>query len=330
MTHHYRTDIQGFATRRTSADALVVELDLEADPRKRDPLWQETMRRKIGETRWRREFKRDWTVATGKPFYPEFLVNPKTYTRVLPWMLDAPVYRSWDFGYRRPACLWSQYSPRTDRLWLIREMMPSNIDTYSFCALVQFLSGELDEEELKPYPKALTWLQWVRERAEQPKSKVPPPPWFGLGTRFMDFAGPEALKVSPTVAAEKAERTEAEVLASRGVILKLQSSSLESRETKVRKLLLQRPDGYPGLLIDPACELIMAGMGGGISYPDATKANPSPKKPKKDGYFEHLHDCLGYTVIQLTPAAQREDWGEGEELDDGVRVLDMAETRGIW
>jgi len=332
----YRT-LEGFSTRRTSKGAIVVELDLEADPAKRDPLWQEDIRRQMpSEAHWKREFKRDWTVAAGRPYYPEFLLNPTLFVQKLTFLLDAPVYRGWDFGFRMPACVWSQYSPKSDRFWAIRELMPTNISTHAMVTLVRYLSGQEDESEVEKYPAALQWLLWMRKQREKDIAKgldpIPAPPWFGTGCHFIDYSGPEALKRSATVEHEHSARTDAEVLRSKGVTLNMLSTSIEARETIMRKLLVRRRnDGLPGLFLDPACRLLINGFNGGISYPEATKMTPQPTQPKRDGFYEHIHDALNYTAINVVPKQDNPDGGRVEIPGMEIGQLDLKETRrSVW
>jgi len=299
-------DFPGFKTRYTSRGYCVVELDYWADPAK-DEAWAENTRRGLlNDQQWRREFLRDWVTAKGHAFYPELQLNKDLYIKALPELIRGAVYRGWDFGYRKPACLWMQYSPPERRLWCIREMMPDNMDTHSFAVLIRYLSGQEDRSILAKWPKAAYWVSWL----ENPKSKQPRPPFFPPGCHFIDYTGPEANKVQPAVEGESRARTDYEILASKGIYLNVYSSRLEAREELVRSLLHLRTYKYPngkevkapGLFIDPSCYHLINGMNGGIAYPEkGTEGNPFPKQPRKDGHYEHLHDCLGYTVVNLVP-----------------------------
>jgi hypothetical protein len=40
-------------------------------------------------------------------------------------------------------------------------------------------------------------------------------------------------------------------------------------------------------------------MRGGITFGNPTKANPMPDRPKRDGWYEHLLDALGYAVVNV-------------------------------
>lgn len=285
----------------------MVEIDYFADPAK-DAAWAAATRMGLlNEQQFRREFKRDWVTAKGKAFYPEYQLHRTKYVRVMPELINAPVYRGWDFGFNKPGCLWMQYSPSERRLWCLREMLPSDIDTNSFAILIKYLSGDVGRDTLAKWPKAAYWVNHLERQHERAKPhekhKHPRPPFFPPGTHYIDYSGPECLKTSPQVEGETKERTDFDILTTHGIFLNHYSSRLKAREELIRSLLHIYDDGYPGLLMDPACFHLDNGMAGGIAYPDkGTPSNPQPDDPRKDGHYDHLHDCLGYTVVNIVPA----------------------------
>lgn len=291
----------GFAVRRTRR-ATVCELDYWADPA-RDTAWLDAARAAYpSTTAFRRELLRDWTSAAGMPFYPEFVENPSKYLRHFRQaLLDLPVLVGWDFGYRRPAVVFGQYSPTTERLWWFRELtwpIVEQIDTHNLRDLVRFLRAEIPLEELiaRERVRALQIVNTLKERG--------PVPWFAPGTRFLDFSGPEAYRPSAAVEGQAKERTDYDVLAAGGVQLSVLAVAVSSREEVVRRLLATAPDGTPRMLIDPTwCPTLAQGMAGGIAYPKPTQGNPNPGEPHKDGYFEHIHDAIGYVATQVVPKA---------------------------
>lgn len=293
--------IPGFNVRRTSKGIVVVEIDPWADPAK-DAAWLEAKRRKMpSEVAFRREYLRDWTSAAGTPYYPEFSESPKRYICACTGLVPGqPIIRGWDFGYRRPACVWFQPSPNKGRVWFLREVMGENIDTHSFRDLVLYLSGQLDIEDLKRRPKALAKVQAIRENP-----KLPPPPWFSHspeGLRFIDYAGPEALKRHPEAEGDDAARVDAEILQRGGIHLRTFYTTPKGRAKIMRRLLLVQADGHPGALFDPACRELVMGMGGFIVFAKPTKEQPESNDPQKDGYYENLHDAAGYGLAGELPA----------------------------
>lgn len=312
----------GFNYRMAPSGFCVVEIDYWADPDKRDPAFADKLRRAMGETKFRREFLRDWDTGEGDIFYPEFHTwgGRQTFVRAAPGvMANQPVYRGWDFGIRRPSCMWLQYSLKQDLLWVMREIMPEQIHTEDFRDLVLYLSGQMDLAAL--HHKTLTWVEKIRETPGMPE-----PPWFVSGAvpyQFIDYAGPEAYRRSATVSRDAVEKTDVEILAAGGIELTIASSAPKARARHIRRLL-RPPDevtGLSGLVIDPACPILIKGFAGGITHPVATKLKPYPDadEPRKDGYFENVHDALGYAAVNVVPAVD-------PRLEDQIQV---AKTTGV-
>src|SRR5574341_1892477 len=222
-----------FKTRITPHSRVkVVEIDYRADPGKRSPEWEvETRRKLITDRAWRREMGRDWTLGEGDSFYPEFELfgGRKVYVRKIPGLINGPVYRGWDFGFRKPACCWFQYSAKSDTVYVLREWSPEDISTHTMADIVKHLSGQLDMERLTP--DGMKWL----ERIHADKT-FPPTPWFPRLARpiqFLDFAGPEVTKISPQVEADKKEKTDYQILQSKGINIQWDSVSPSARGADV-------------------------------------------------------------------------------------------------
>lgn len=288
--------IPGYSVRRTPRSGFhVIELDYWADEEK-DAAWAAELRSRMGEKKFRREFLRDWTTSSGDAFYPEFVLNREKYIRPCEKLLNAPICRGWDFGFRKPGVVWFQYSEASRRAWAIREWSPENIETDTYRDVVLYLSGQLYEEQLDHHS-----LRFVQQIKADPK--YPDPPWFEShpSTEWLDFAGPEALSRRAEVSRDSQEKCNADILATAGIILTVYSVPVSGRELVIRRLLKDREDGNPGLLFDPACPLLISGFSGGIAYPKPTKAHPHPTDPAKDGVYDHVHDALGYGLVNVVP-----------------------------
>lgn len=158
------------------------------------------------------------------------------------------------------------------------------------------MSGQLEVEALSPKTSRKVF-DYLDEISADPR--IPPWPWFGPGVDFVDFSSNEALRTTATVEGEEAERYDAAVLEARGLYLSLLPVSVKARENIVRKQLRPLNDGFPGLLIDPACDEVIALFAGGLVYAQETRTNPLPDEPKRDGKYHDLHDALGYTIVGL-------------------------------
>ena len=178
-------EIPGFKARTTKRGFRVIELDAWADPA-RDEAWMEKARKRSASIAdFEREVMRNWSITSGATFYPEFgevgmeryLYEPKT-------LLRQPVIRGWDFGWRAPMCVWFQYAPKTDRVYVLREFSPKGISAHHFRDVARYLSGQLMYPDHEP-----AVAEWIDMLNGLPG--VPTPPWFPPGTQFIDLSGPE-------------------------------------------------------------------------------------------------------------------------------------------
>jgi len=294
--------IQGFNVRRNSSGYAIVEVDLEADPDKRSPAFiEELHRRQPNQREFEREFKRNWTIAAGESFYPEFVNNgaEKAYVQPIAHLIAGPIFRAWDFGFRRPACVWFQVDPETERVWVIRELLASNINTWAFADLVLYLSGEIGLHELSEDTEQDV-MKWVDRICGD--ERLPNAPWFewaGIPPRFVDLCGPEVSKMNSHFDKDSKENTDAEILEGRGIFVSITSAQWQARENVMRKLLRVKEDGYPGLLVDPCCRILVEALGGALCYALPSLSNPMPDAPAKNGTHDNIHDALSYGLVQV-------------------------------
>ena len=290
---------QGCNAFDTPRGIRVVELDFWADC-DRGVEWEQREKIKYAsEKDWRRENMRDWTSAEGDVFYPEFQEHGKArYVLPLRELAKLPVVRSFDFGFRRPACTWIQYAANSDRVWWIREFMPHDLGTHDFRDAVQYLSGVLDYESLTP--RAKDWIDLYAAKENAPK-----PPWFPSTTDYFDVSGPESYRTEASAIRATEEANAAQVFANGGIFLNMVDPPVKARVDVIRRLLKMRMDGWPGIIIDPQCEEGIQMFNGALSFERATKDNPIPSKPRKDGHFENIHDALGYGIVAVVPMEDR-------------------------
>ena len=274
----------------------VIELDWWADP-SHDINWANSMRRLFATNRdWRREMERDWTTPSGDPFFPEFAeIGREKFILPVTQLIKGPVVRSFDFGRRRPAATWFQFSPRSDRLWLYREFMPHDLGTHDFRDAILHFSGQLDYGRLRDRAK-----RWVDSYANRPSNAHCPPPWFPLGTRFVDVAGKEALMTQAN-AYETEDAVAKDIFMAGGINLGIVNPRVEGRHRIVRRLLSLREDGHPGLLIDPQCEEMIEGFEGAFSYAKPTAEGVLKEEMRDDNHYINLADAFGYGVAAVVP-----------------------------
>lgn len=303
---HYRTGPYGPALMAytTPKGIRAVVLRLGADPTDTHD-WIENARRFYeSEKRWRREMMGDWSTPAGDPYFPIFSsIGKDHYVYMMRALIQGPVFRSFDFGRRRPACTWFQYSRKSDRIWLIREFMPQELQTHEFRDAVRFLSGQITQDAV---PER-AW-HWIQAYAARPSGGHCPPPWFPLGTRFIDIGGKELLQGGASAVMPELS-TAKDIFAAVDMHLIAVNPRVEGRNRLVDRMLMMRPDSFPGTLIDPQCEEMIAGFEGAFAYPMPTPGNPIPTLPKDDGHYINLLDAYGYGVAAVVdpdapPAAQ--------------------------
>jgi hypothetical protein len=331
--------IPGFSVRKTPRNITHVRIHYTADPNKRDPEWIKRAIQAMPSSKdARREYEIDWTSPAGDAYYPEFTLNGgrDKYVVDIEGLIDGPIYRGWDFGFRHPAVVWMQYSEAQRRLVIFRELMPGwqdemhkselGLDLRSFIDVVKYLSGEIPLADLER--PSMSLIAQIHAEPRYPK-----PPWFPpsvIPRKFIDCVGPEVRHSSDVAQAGQA--------ASRLLILREKGlqpfvadgdvdTHLKAREEIMRDLLKLRGDGWPGLILSPYCPILTDGYSSGITYPKATPQEQTPAKPRKDGYYEHLHDGVGYTIIQVVPvAALRTQAAMGEvQIGPDRRIIGSQE-----
>lgn len=85
----------------------------------------------------------EWgSTFEGQPVYREFKPNIHVRDDVhARYTSDAPLLRFWDFGYRRPACIWAQLDWE-GRLLVMKEILGENMEAVPFAELVKKRTAE--------------------------------------------------------------------------------------------------------------------------------------------------------------------------------------------
>lgn len=317
--------IPGYARKLTYGGKILhVRLHYSADPAK-TPEWRNNHILFNNTHKWDREMEIKWTAPAGQAVYPHF--SREKHVLECTKLIAGPIYRGWDFGVRRPSCVWMQKSRKTGRVWVLRAIIggDESMDTYAFRDLVKWLSGQLPMSQLGKRPDAVRWVNWARTQDYIPKM-----PWFdALSHSYIDYAGHEALMRDANVEGS-VPRTARDVLAAGGIELNIQTERIAARETVVAHGLYDLPsDGLPRLLFDPACGPLIDAMGGMLTYAKPTSANPEPEKIRKDGFYDNLHDALGYPLLELLPVDDSLNPAAEENVVGRVGSDSWARTEGL-
>lgn len=325
--------IPGYRERLTERGIRVIELDVQADPVKRSfdngaAFLRKARAKMTSESKFRRELLRDWSAGEGDIFFPEFMGNGgrQRYVVPIPHLLDAPIYRGWDFGHRAPACIWFQVDPKRRRVYVLRSLTPTFMGIHSFRDLVLYASGQAPLESLDRFGQA-----WVAALAADPTQ--PPLPWFVSPANkphaFVDYGGWEAVQGSDMVKEETASKTRKEVLAESGIFLQTIPAATE-RITLLRKLLSVQSDGWPGIMFDPSNTLLIDGMAGGIVFKPPTPEDPLPDTYKKDGVHDNPLEALGYGIVGVVPLNEEKPPTLVQRWDENRRLVTEDDSASMF
>jgi hypothetical protein len=288
--------VSGMTVRRNEEkDFTIARVHYSADPSKTKAWAEQAKKPYVSKVDWDREMEISRVANAGKPFYPQFLERPERFMqrcKVIP--KGAPIIRGWDFGKGNPACVWGVWSKPSRRFWVLRELLGYDCDSYAFRDLIKYLSGQLSLDSLEQHPRALQILDEIR--AAMPNY---PPPWFEGKHAFYDFAGHEGVMGTRGLTKDGQAKTAAEILALGDINLYSQYVLQASRADVINGLCRMRDDGWPGLMVDPACPILWEGLTGGIVYAKPTPQNPDPNEPEKHAVYSHLHEALGYALTNV-------------------------------
>lgn len=252
--------IPGLKTWKNTRNGFkIIRLHYTADPDKATPEWKANARIGVSDADWEREMEINFEQQRGKRVIANY--DPITHQLDMDINEYKPLLRSWDFGYRRPACVISQLN--TDDQW---------------CILYEFLGQDTLIED---------FAQHVLDNSPQVSAID------NAKYEYKDFCDPAGTQQS-----DKAKRTSIEVLNALGIHPRYQKSSPAERARIMRSKFAIRPDGKPGAMVHSRCRIISEGLLGGYHYPeDAMKGHE--EDPEKDGFYDHVFDALGYKAYFL-------------------------------
>ena len=180
----------------------------------------------------------------------------------------APLMESWDFGHKHPAVLWSQLGP--DGSWHI---------------LGELMGDESYIEDFAPQVIA------VRKQLFPEVGEV----WSCCDPAGADHNS-HGLRFSAI-----------DVLRDFGIYPRFikGSNSLSQRDWAIQqtaRYMLRLTKRGPALVVHPRCVITIDGFEAGYVYDDrhvALQTTPNIRRPKKDGYYDHLQNNVEYTMLNF-------------------------------
>lgn len=286
--------VPGFHTYRTDRGVQLVALHFTADEDERTPEAQS--RRREGytsTTAYRREHELDFSIAGGLGvFASEFSRAVHVIDTYTPDPLS-PIWRGWDPGYNGQAVCWAQFNHKGQLVWF---------DQVLYRAVP--LGRVIQEVKLRT-------AKWLGDAARP----------VGFDERYTHLAA-EVMDVGDPAAGQhhaSGDTVTAELL-THGVRLrtKVTSGRKVGLVEQVRRLLLPRSDGSPGLLVamnTNEMRHVVAGFGGGYRYAETREGRATADIPLKDGFYDHVFDAFQYLVDWAEPIRPASPAESGLEKD---------------
>ena len=213
---------------------------------------------------WQRRFvDGEWGVIQGgDPCFPDF--KQDFHVKALQPIKGLPMIRGWDFGRRRPCCVWAQFD-EAGRFRIYRTLLGDNEDIYQFSTRVLRVSKQ-------NYPEFEDWRD------------------------YCDIAGKQE---------RDSGKSSIAVLRENGVRdIKYRYSNVDVRIVELRKMFREIIEQVPCVLVDPINTYLIEGFAGGYAVDD-------DGNPKKDSYFEHGMDAIGYIIVNVCLNSEKSlesDW----------------------
>jgi len=205
----------------------------------------------------------------GKAFSRSLHVQPMDYEP------DYPLIESWDFGQRHPAVSWSQFLP--SGMWnILGEWMGDRSFLDESVPAVAALRAEL-------FPR-ITTLNVCCDPAgagvqghgiRQTAVEV-------LNKHLRQLYGPET-----------------------GAKYQRDANRPERREYAIQQTsgyMTRIVHGRPAFLAHPRCSILIDGFEAGYVFDDRKFVNaafPNIRRPKKDGYYDHLQNTIEYAILNF-------------------------------
>lgn len=209
---------------------------------------------------------------SGEPVYGPGVFKPEVHVGPVEFDPRFPLLEAWDFGIARPAVLWSQFLPGP-RWVCLGEWMGNNVPLGAAVMEAKRLVGQ--------------WFPGAKQIF-----------------RTADPAGAARKDVGPS---------SVQFLRGMGlgVMVKKGANTPVQRLWAIqqaRDLLTRRTPAGEAVRINPRCEIVIEGLQYGYKRDPARVDG----MPVKDGYFDHIANCLEYTFLAF--------WGSEAPVEGSVKA----------
>lgn len=222
------------------------------------------------------EGKRGLSIE-GHPVYKGSFSRPMHVSEI-EYFEEYPLIESWDFGQKHPAVTWHQFLP-----WGWWNILGEYLGTRQFIDEAVPAVARL-RAELFP---GLTNLRVCCDPAGADKQG------HGIRQTAVDVLNAHLRSVyGPNI----------------GARFVVGSNLPEKRQYAIQQIsgyMNRLIQGRPALLINPRCEVTIDGFEAGYVYDDRQTVNsrlPNFRRPKKDGYYDHLQNTVEYAALNYGTA----------------------------
>ena len=234
----------------------VLRLHYTADPAKNEEWKREAKKGFTSEAQWEQEMEINFDRTTGRLVYDTF--DRDKHTSNLIWNPELPMLRGWDFGYRNPACCFTQVD-KDGRFLILRTLIKEDILIHDFAKEVLKIS-------YKYFPMAR---------------------WYDYG----DPGGNQANDKSEQSSIDILAGMKIYVQSKKSGIkqgLNIIRWYLGNREGLPIGLIIDNND---------STQIVIDAFEGGYHFPEDKDSSTLEEIPEKDGYYDHIMDAIRYVAI---------------------------------
>lgn len=197
-----------------------------------------------GRAMYEREMKLSYDAVGGVPaFRPPFARETHVASRQLVANPCLPIQRGWDFGFHRPACVWTQVAANGQ--WLVlRELLGEDVPLADFVGEALAVS-----KEILPHPMPSQWEDFCDPSGWSKRDAGPASVEILREHDIHPLSGAKKIPVVPSIN-----------LVRRNLALVY----VRNPETGLREL-------RPGTLVDPRCALLIRALNGAYCSSDRDK-----------------------------------------------------------
>ncbi len=227
------------------------------------------------------------------------------HVQKIDYVPDYALVESWDFGQKHPAVSWSQFLP--NGCWnVLAEYMGTRQFLDECVPAVAALRAEL-------FP-SITNLRVCCDPAGAGTQG------HGIRQTAVDVLNKHLRQLyGPLVGAKYTQS----------------SNRPEKREWCIQSIsgyMSRIVQGRPAFLVHPRCTVLIDGFEAGYVFDDRklmNAANPNIRRPKKDGYYDHLQNTVEYAQLNFgTGTVRMERRREEPDTDEDDRRPTKRRTRG--